>query len=209
MIVPHLLVRPNSILVNLLHIRALVKADAVLLFDVYGSTDSHTQSLFMYDLQGKLSSGSSKSMGGLPYEMRALESILISVTAALEVEMKILQEAVIKVLSDLEEDIDRDKLRHLLIYSKKLSTFEQKAKLIREAIDEVLEADDDLANMYLTEKMHGVERPSEEHSEVEMLLESYYKVTDEIVQITGNLVSNIRNTEDMYVRPVFPHLTSV
>ncbi|KAI5851309.1 hypothetical protein DFP73DRAFT_149451 [Morchella snyderi] len=195
-IVPHILVRKNSILVNLLHIRALIKADMVLLFDVYGSTDSYTQSIFMYDLGGKLRQGS-KAMGGLPYEMRALEAILISVTAALEAEMKVLQELVITLLGDLEEDIDRDKLRQLLIYSKKLSTFEQKAKLIRDAIEEILEADDDLADMYLSEKLHGKVRPMEEHTEVEMLLESYHKICDEIVQISSNLVSSIRNTEEI------------
>ncbi|KAL0636060.1 magnesium ion transporter [Maublancomyces gigas] len=195
-IVPHILVRKNSILVNLLHIRALIKADMVLLFDVYGSTDSYTQSIFMYDLGGKLRQGS-KAMGGLPYEMRALESILISVCAALEAEMKVLQELVITLLGDLEEDIDRDKLRQLLIYSKKLSTFEQKAKLIRDAIEEILEADDDLADMYLSEKMRGKSRPTDEHTEIEMLLESYHKICDEIVQISSNLVSSIRNTEEI------------
>ncbi|KAF3232812.1 magnesium ion transporter [Orbilia oligospora] len=196
-IVPHILVRRNSILVNLLHIRALIKANAVLLFDVYGSTDTYTQSVFLYDLQGKLSSRSSKQMGGLPYEMRALEAILISVMGALEAELKILQENVGRLLEELEENIDRDKLRFLLIYSKKLSTFEQKAQLICGAIEEVLEADEDLAGMYLTEKLQGMERPAEEHSEIELLLESYYKMADEIVQVSGNLVANIKNTEDI------------
>lgn len=200
LIVPHILVRKNSILVNLLHIRALIKADTILLFDLYGSHDSYTQSVFMYDLEGKLRSGS-KAMGGLPYEMRALEAILISVTGALETEMKVLQELVVTLLGELEEDIDRDKLRQLLIYSKKLSTFEQKAKLIRNAVEEILEADDDLADMYLTEKMHGNVRPIEEHTEVEMLLESYHKICDEIVQISSNLVSSIRSTEEMYPPP--------
>lgn len=195
-IVPHILVRKNSILVNLLHIRALIKADTVLLFDVYGSHDSYTQSVFMYDLEGKLRQGS-KAMGGLPYEMRALEAILISVTAALEAEMRVLQGLVVQLLGELEEDIDRDQLRQLLIYSKKLSTFEQKAKLIRNAIEEILDADDDLADMYLTEKLQGNERPMEEHTEVEMLLESYHKICDEIVQITSNLVSSIRSTEEI------------
>lgn len=202
-IVPHILVRKNSILVNLLHIRALIKANAVLLFDVYGSTDTYTQSVFLYDLQGKLSSKSSKPMGGLPYEMRALEAILISVMGALEAELKVLQENVVGLLEELEENIDRDKLRFLLIYSKKLSTFEQKAQLICGAIEEVLEADDDLAGMYLTEKLSGVERPAEEHSEIELLLESYYKMADEIVQVSGNLVANIKNTEDMYGPSIF------
>ncbi|RPA81734.1 cora-domain-containing protein [Ascobolus immersus RN42] len=211
-IVPHILVRRNSILVNLLHVRALIKSDSVLLFDVYGSTDSYVQSVLMYDLEGKLRQGNkcpngtttsssnssvSSNGGGLPYEFRALEAILISTTAALEDEMRVLQGLVVNLLQELEEDIDRDKLRNLLIYSKKLSTFEQKAKLIRDAIDEILESDEDLADMYLTEKAMGMERPVEEHSEVELLLEAYYKVCDEIVQISGNLVSNIRSTEEV------------
>lgn len=170
----------------------------MLVFDVYGSTDSYTQSVFMYDLEGKLRQRQvSASAGGLPYEFRALEAVLISVTSALEGEFEGVREPVVRVLRELEEDIDRDKLRHLLIYSKKLSTFEQRAKLVRDAIDELLEADDDLAAMYLTEKNHDIIRADDDHTEVEMLLESYHKVCDEIVQASGNLVSNIRNTEEM------------
>lgn len=149
----------------------------------------------MYDLEGKLRQRDTSSSG--PYEFRALEAVLISVTSALEGEFEGVREPVVKVLRELEEDISRDKLRHLLIYSKKLGTFEQKARLVRDAIDNLLDADDDLCAMYLTEKMHGKERKDDNHTEVEMLLESYHKVCDEIVQVSGNLISNIRNTEEM------------
>lgn len=37
--------------VNILHIRALVKADAVVLFDTYGSADSKLHSVFLYHLE--------------------------------------------------------------------------------------------------------------------------------------------------------------
>lgn len=197
-LLPIILVRESAILVNLLHIRALIKADRILVFDAYGSTDSYTQSTFMYDLEGKLQQKEgSRQAGGLPYEFRALEAVLISVTAALESEFEGVREPVVRVLRELEEDIDRDKLRYLLVYSKKLGTFEQRAKLVRDAIDELLEADDDLAAMYLTEKAKGIGRGEDDHTEVEMLLESYHKVCDEIVQVSGNLVSNIRNTEEI------------
>ncbi|QNP97969.1 Mitochondrial inner membrane magnesium transporter LPE10 [Yarrowia lipolytica] len=195
-IVPTILVRDNSILINLLHIRALIKADKVLLFDVFGSTDSKTQSLFMYDLGHKLKK-SNKTMGSLPYEMRALEAIFISVIAALDAEMKVHTTVINGILSELEQDIDREKLRHLLIQSKKLSAFLQKATLIRDVIDELLDTDEDLAGLYLTEKKAGHPRAIDDHSEVEMLLETYYKHCDEIVQTVGNLVSNIRNTEEI------------
>ena len=198
-VLPHILVRPSAIMINLLHIRCLIKHNRVLVFDVYGSTDSYAQSLFMYDLEGKLrqKQTSSTAGGALPYEFRALEAVLISVTAGLESEFEGVRDPVMNVLRELEEDIDRDKLRHLLIYSKKLGTFEQKARLIRDAIEDLLEADDDLAAMYLTEKAEGTEREEDNHEEVELILESYHKFADEIVQVSSNLVSSIKNTEEI------------
>ncbi|KAK9473227.1 mitochondrial inner membrane magnesium transporter LPE10 [Dipodascopsis tothii] len=197
-IVPSILVRNNSILVNLLHIRALIKADMVILFDMTGGGGdySQTQSMFMYDLEGKLQQGST-AMGGLPYEQRALEAILISVVTALDAEMKVHTSVVASILSELEDDIDREKLRHLLIQSKALSTFLQKAQLVRDVLDDMLEQDEDLAGMYLTEKLAGRSRPPDQHSEVEMLFESYDKHCDEIVQATQSVVSNVRTTEEI------------
>jgi magnesium transporter len=197
-VLPHILVRPSSILINLLHLRVLIQSDRVLVFDAFGSTDSYTQSLFMYDLEGKLRQKADAKNGNyLPYEFRALEAVLISVTQGLESEFEGVREPVVRVLRELEEDIDREKLRYLLIHSKKLATFEQKARLVRDAINDLLEADDDLAAMYLTEHKQGKKRREDDHQEVEMLLEAYHKVCDEIVEVSGNLISNIRNTEEV------------
>lgn len=43
------------------------------------------------------------------------------------------------VLAELEDDIDRDKFRRLLHCSRKLSGFHNRAKLVQEALAEVLE----------------------------------------------------------------------
>ena len=53
-LLPHILVRPSAILINLLHLRVLIKANRVLVFDAYGTTDSYNQSAFIYDLEDKL-----------------------------------------------------------------------------------------------------------------------------------------------------------
>lgn len=195
---PSIIVRPSVILINLLHLKLLIKHNRVLVFDAYGSTDSHTQSVFMYDLEGKLCQKDvSHAAGGLPYEFRALEAVLVSVTSGLEMEFETVRDPVVQVLRELEEDIDREKLRHLLIYSKKLGTFEQKARLVRDAIDDLLEDDDELSTMYLSEYAQGKERDPEDHEEIELLLESYHRVADEIVQVSASLVNSIRNTEEM------------
>lgn len=63
---PTILVRPEAILVNVAHLKALLKSDMVVLFDTYGSTDSYNQSIFIYDLQERLSS----QKDALPFEFR-------------------------------------------------------------------------------------------------------------------------------------------
>lgn len=72
-------------------------------------------------------------------DISALESILISVTTALDVEMAVLRKFVNELLTQLETDIDRERLRNMLIYSKKLSAFEKKATLIRDSLAEILD----------------------------------------------------------------------
>ncbi len=196
-IVPTILVRTNSILISLLHIRALIKADMVILFNLLGSTDSHTQSVFMYDLEGKLKQSSQEHSNSLPYEFCALEAVFISVIQSLDAEIRVHTTVINGILAELEDHIDREKLRFLLIQSKKLTTFFQKTTLIRDILDDLLEQDDDLAEMYLTEKSKGIPRDTHDHAEVEMLLETYYKHCDEIVQTVGNLISNIRSTEEI------------
>lgn len=72
-------------------------------------------------------------------DVRALESVLLSVVSALEAEMVFLRNLVGSVLAELEDDIDRDKFRRLLHCSRKLSSFHNRAQLVQEALAEVLE----------------------------------------------------------------------
>jgi magnesium transporter len=68
-----------------------------------------------------------------------MESIMISVVSSLQSEMDVLAGMVTNLLAHLEEQIDRDKLKELLQYSKRLARFEQKTLTIRDAVLEVLE----------------------------------------------------------------------
>lgn len=62
---------------------------------------------------------------------RALESILLSVLSALEAEMVFIRNLVGGLLAELEDDIDRDKFKRLLHYSRRLVSFRNRAKLVR------------------------------------------------------------------------------
>jgi magnesium transporter len=86
---------------------------------------------------------------GLPYEFRylfpsllifnallftlllsALESILLSVLSALEAEMVFIRNLVGGLLAELEDDIDHDRFKRLLHYSRRLASFQNRAKLV-------------------------------------------------------------------------------
>lgn len=192
-LVPTLLVREEAILVNILHIRALVKSDAVLIFDTFGSVNSKLQSSFLYHLEHNL-----KAKGtGLPYEFRALESALLSVLSALDTEMSFLRQLIGNLLAELDDDIDRDKFMRLLHRSRKLTSFQNRAKLVQGALEEVLEQDEDLVAMYLTDKKNGIQREPSDHQELEVLLESFAKQVEEIVNETDTTQSNIQSTQEI------------
>ena len=65
---------------------------------------------------------------------RALESILLSVLSALEAEMVFIRHLVGGLLAELEDDIDRDKFKRLLHYSRRLTNFQNRAKLVRRTV---------------------------------------------------------------------------
>lgn len=192
-LVPTILVRKEAILVNMLHIRALIKADAVILFDTYGSTDSRLHSVFLYHLEHNLR----LKTAGLPYEFRALESVLLSVLSALEAEMVFIRNLVGGLLAELEDDIDHDRFKRLLHYSRRLAAFQNRAKLVQESLEEVLEQDEDLAAMYLTDKLNGNPRKLSDHEDLEVLLESFAKQVEEIVNEAENIQSNVQSTQEI------------
>ncbi|KAG7693608.1 hypothetical protein KL949_004448 [Ogataea haglerorum] len=190
-IVPSILVRENSILLTILHIRALIKADSVVLFN-YDQSFSSDQ--LISTLSQKLRNQADDS---LPYEIRALEAIFMNVIDNLNSEMKVHVTVVNGILKELESDVDMTKLKYLLLVSKKLQQFQQKATLIRDLIDEMLAHDDELVELYLTDKKLGHKRTALEHEEVEMLLESYSLHCDAIVQTVESSISNVRTTEEI------------
>lgn len=61
---------------------------------------------------------------------RAIESILLSVLSALEAEMVFIRALVGGLLAELEDDIDHDRFKRLLHYSRRLAAFKSRATLV-------------------------------------------------------------------------------
>lgn len=201
--VPLLVTRKDFILLNFLNIRALIRHDSLVVFEASSSSASsskyaasHSHSMFLKELSKRLKSNHPDA-NRLPYEFRALESILINVTSNLDTEMKVHKTVLNNILISLEHSIERTKLRYLLIESKKLAQFHQKAKLVGDLLNDMLEQDDELNALYLSEQLQGNVRTSFDHQEIELLLESYCATIDEIVQTVEALVSQIKTSEEL------------
>ncbi|CCF55559.1 hypothetical protein KAFR_0A01200 [Kazachstania africana CBS 2517] len=202
-LVPSLLVRQNGILISLLAIKALIKPDMVILFDSSPNgifLNSLSQKNLISDLKVRLSNQNNEeelNAGALPFEFKALEAIFINAISNLTSEMKVLLTISRGILQDLEESITREKLRFLLTQSKKLTNFNKKVILLRDMIDDLLEQDDVLCSMYLTDWSSGKHRDLEDHDDIEMLLETYHNHIDEIVQMSESIISDIKATEEI------------
>lgn len=60
----------------------------------------------------------------------AIESILLSVLSALEAEMVFIRNLVGGLLAELEDNIDHDRFKRLLHYSRRLAAFKNRANLV-------------------------------------------------------------------------------
>jgi magnesium transporter len=193
---PAILVRPGSFLVHLDHIRAIVTHCSVTLFE-----NGEASTYFVEELAQRIKSsfGESISIGGsgnLPFEFVSLEAILARVTQSLQEEVDRLLPEIEEHMATLQRNVHWDKLMLMLECKKRVNAMMQKANAFRNCLHELLESDDDMANMYLSHRAaSNGERPVAAHEEVELLLESYLKTMEEIAARVVVLEENIRSTE--------------
>lgn len=107
-------------------------------------------------------------------------------------------------LSGLERFIHWDKLQILLSCKRSINSFHKRIEGLRHSVAEVLNSDADMAAMYLSEKdmaslQHEtlVRREDSDHEEVELLLESYLKIIEEVAARVEELSRNMESTEDI------------
>lgn len=137
----------------------------------------------------------------LPYEFRALEAILASVLEALHIELEGIRQLVFALLASLDHNIDREKLRALLAYRRKVGDLLSRSRGVKGAVAEVLESDEDMALMHLTDAARGHPRTAQslawQYDSLELLLESFDKQLEEVISYTEQMQSNIGGTQEI------------
>ncbi|KAI9104688.1 hypothetical protein DFS34DRAFT_645387 [Phlyctochytrium arcticum] len=184
---PVILVRESAILVNLLQYKALIKANLVILAEPIGA-NSYT-SHFLKEMSLKLKYSDSA------YEFRGLETILLHVIAALQIELNELVSQINASLEKLNQRVGEEELKSLLLARRHTDQFAFKINAIRSVFTDILNQDEDLAAMYLTDKAAGKPHDIADHLEAELLFEHYLNLADEIANSTHQLSSNISATQ--------------
>ncbi|KAI8827947.1 hypothetical protein BJ741DRAFT_442750 [Chytriomyces cf. hyalinus JEL632] len=189
------LVREKAILVNLAHVQALIRADNVMLVSPPTDDLKHgeLQSSFIYELQGRLQTNRDSSI----FELKVMETILASVTAGFKTEMKQLERDAVKLLASVDAGVDGERLKSLLLLRRAYNKFIPKVDGFREAVSDLLNNDEDLAGMYLTDKSNGKPREISDHMDMELLLEHYIKIGDEIKARLLETTTNLQTTQNM------------
>jgi magnesium transporter len=196
---PLILVRESALLVNIENIRAIIKHDGVILFEGMEMIQRMQQHDFLKILQNRLRTARQETVTSAPFEFIVLETILQRVMLSLQEEYDAMQPEIEELLGALESIVHWERLKVLLVCKKRVAALHERLNNIRLCIKELLESDADMADMYLSDK-HAAKhdrRPSYAHEEMELLLESYLKMAEEISSRTQILISNMEATEDI------------
>ncbi|KAJ3112640.1 magnesium ion transporter [Physocladia obscura] len=190
-----ILVREKAILVNLAHVRALVRADAVLV--IASPTDSKEtaqfHSSFIYELQGALGNPNDKTL----FEIKVMEAIMNSASSSLVYELDQLEKESEFLLQSIDVGVSSTQLNKLLLLRRAYNKFLQRVEGFRSAINMVLTNDEDLAGMYVTDKALGKPHVVSDHIDMELMLEHYVKIGDDLVSKVLETSSNLQTTQNM------------
>ncbi|PYH41635.1 CorA family magnesium transporter [Aspergillus saccharolyticus JOP 1030-1] len=212
--VPYILVRESTLLLHILDLRVLVQHDHARLFHVahvppsldhtQGSDENRVSRVFSHIMQEKLRDGQQPGKAERqPFELCVLEAALSAVTSVLEAECSLAEQEVSQTLQitdastpNGDEPVTHLRLRTILELKRKLVGIEQRALQVRNMAQEVLNEDQDMANMHLTDKQAGKPHMVQDHQGVEYLFEAYFKASDTIGQDAASLMSHLQRTED-------------
>ncbi|GAA6052863.1 hypothetical protein JCM3770_004383 [Rhodotorula araucariae] len=114
-----------------------------------------------------------------PFEFRALEALLLLTVRGIKNVVTELQERVYRTIPQLRFGVSAAELRDLLECKRTVEDCLMSGRAMQSALSSVLGEDEDLANMYLTDKANGVQRAVNDHQQAELLLEYYERRLDE------------------------------
>jgi len=171
------LVRKKSLIVYMAGIRAIIQHNRLLLF---GSNIGDDVDYISTTIQ-KSTEIHEYGQPPLPFELRALEAILMRVAESLQIKLEGFDERVGKI-EPYKVNPER-RYESLELYQTKLdlAQFGGEVRKVRESLEDLLKSDEDMSAMSLTAgEETGLPQKKSDHEEVEMLLENYFLQVEQV-----------------------------
>ncbi|PXF47272.1 Magnesium transporter MRS2-1 [Gracilariopsis chorda] len=191
---PALWVRHSAIVVSLEGLRAIILHNKMFLFDPSKEKTKHLEYTARQSIKARPDAENPQ-----PFEFRALEGILIYLAISLETEFSKIKLQIEKYVNQMPNELTTKMLEELRLKKQQLNQFHSRANSVRTVLENLLDEDDEMASMYLTEKhiSQNYARSALDHSEVETLLEAYLQAIDLHVNQASLLNDAIEDTEDL------------
>uniref|UniRef100_A0A1J3JPC2 Magnesium transporter n=1 Tax=Noccaea caerulescens TaxID=107243 RepID=A0A1J3JPC2_NOCCA len=146
--------RERAIVVSLEKIRCIITAEEVILMNARDASVVQYQSELCKRLQ---SNQNLNVKDDLPFEFKALELVLELSCLSLDSQVNELEMEVYPVLDELASNISTLNLEHVRRLKGRLLALTQKVQKVCDEIEHLMDDDDDMAEMYLTEKKERAE----------------------------------------------------
>lgn len=191
---PALWVRQHAVVVSLEGVRAIVFFDRMLLFN---PDNAQVHDFVRY--ARRFLGGAKVEQVFLPFEFRALDAILENACYRLARDFGVYKPRIQTTLSELPREINAEQLERLRTDEQALNVFYARARKVQHAIQAVLDEDEDMADMYLTELHRRPQRMRNPlaHDEAETLLETHLQTVDDLTTKAELLNRTIDDTEDL------------
>ncbi|KAI0567088.1 Magnesium transporter MRS2-like protein [Gracilaria domingensis] len=189
---PAIWIREDAIVVSLESVRAVILHNKILVFD----PDNDLMQKPMWYIRKCIDSNENVF---LPFEFRALEGILLNTCAVLEREFIAVEPQLRQTIGTLPTRVTIEGLEMLRHLEQRLNHYHSRARKVQQALQAVLDDDEDMADMYLTEKYknRALRRNPLDHDEAEMLLETYLQTVDDVTTKSELLNRAIDHTENL------------
>ncbi|XP_074128841.1 magnesium transporter MRS2 homolog, mitochondrial [Sminthopsis crassicaudata] len=178
--------RNNRIIMRMEYLKAVIAPEYLLILDYRNLNWEHW--LFR-ELPLQLAGEGQLVTYSLPFEFRAIEALLQYWINTLQGKLSLLQPLILETLEALVDpkhsSVDRSKLHILLQNGKSLSELETDIKVFKESILEILDEEELMEELCLTkwsdpEVFEKSSTGIDHAEEMELLLENYYRLADDL-----------------------------
>ncbi|XP_027729958.1 magnesium transporter MRS2 homolog, mitochondrial isoform X1 [Vombatus ursinus] len=178
--------RNNRIIMRMEYLKAVITPEYLLILDY---RNLNWEQWLFRELPLQLAGEGQLVTYSLPFEFRAIEALLQYWINTLQGKLSLLQPLILETLEALVDpkhsSVDRSKLHILLQNSKSLSELETDIKVFKESILEILDEEELMEELCLTkwsdpEVFEKSSTGIDHAEEMELLLENYYRLADDL-----------------------------